>query len=669
MSGDDAATAQLEHSVSSGKLQSLTRLFESTFFDMDMAIIYLQRYPDDEVQEYICRKLPTFSAGALEFYLPQLLALYLSRPLTSVALAEFIVEQCSISITFCVLAIWHLEAAIQSEGTLDARRRLALQLLLNIERAPPKLIEDLKRHRRTVSDHGTPRRSSSPPVPLIASSIKRSTSAGMYLQAPHQDPDEDKGSPTLTSTPPRSPLKSPNKMHASTSNLCESPFVFPDRELSDMGRCVEAERSFIRALMDIGTRLRHFSKDARRTQLYAELALLNLTLPSRVYLPICEKADPNDAQVSRHFQHHIVRIPAQEAVILNSKDKVPYLIQVEVLECSDFLTGSLPEKKQFDVHQPEEVKQACSADFEPVVQDVFRPGDIRNRLSTSSLSPGFKYSQSMDESAKSFKEPWSAKRERIRRQSPFGSLPNWHLVPVIVKCGDDLRQEQLAAQLLFAFQRCWRQEGLTLWLKSLQLVVTSSDSGLVEVIDSAVSLHQARKHSGFSLLQYYEQEFGHITSAGFKRALRNFVESLAAYSLFCYFVQVKDRHNGNILLDAHGHILHIDFGFILSNSPRNLGFENAPFKLTEEFLELMGDVDGDVFQYFRTLLIRGFIAARKHRERFVVIVDITQQESSMPCFIGGPETVKAFEERFQLGLTEDQLVAHVDAVSTCVSKL
>jgi len=39
-------------------------------------------------------------------------------------------------------------------------------------------------------------------------------------------------------------------------------------------------------------------------------------------------------------------------------------------------------------------------------------------------------------------------------------------------------------------------------------------------------------------------------------------------------------------MDEEGHIIHIDFGFMLSNSPGGVNFESAPFKLTRELLEV-----------------------------------------------------------------------------------
>ena len=89
-------------------------------------------------------------------------------------------------------------------------------------------------------------------------------------------------------------------------------------------------------------------------------------------------------------------------------------------------------------------------------------------------------------------------------------------------------------------------------------------------------------------------------------AQRNFVESMAGYSLVCSFLQIKDRHNGNIMLDERGHIIHIDFGFMLSNSPGGVNFEAAPFKLTRELLEVMdSNSEGkasELFDYYKVRL-------------------------------------------------------------------
>ncbi|GAU38081.1 hypothetical protein TSUD_318750 [Trifolium subterraneum] len=137
---------------------------------------------------------------------------------------------------------------------------------------------------------------------------------------------------------------------------------------------------------------------------------------------------------------------------------------------------------------------------------------------------------------------------------------------------------------------------------------------------------------------------------------------MAGYSLVCYLLQVKDRHNGNLLLDEEGHIIHIDFGFMLSNSPGGVNFESAPFKLTRELLEVMdSDAEGlpsEFFDYFKVLCIQGFLTCRKHAERIILLVEMLQ-DSGFPCFNGGPRTIQNLRKRFHLSLTEEQCVSLV----------
>uniref|UniRef100_A0A3B3VXV8 Phosphatidylinositol 4-kinase beta n=1 Tax=Poecilia latipinna TaxID=48699 RepID=A0A3B3VXV8_9TELE len=651
-------------SPSSSKQSWLLRLFESKLFDVSMAISYLYKSKEPGVQAYIGNRLFSFPDGEVDFYLPQLLNMYVHMD-TEVgdAIKPYLVHRCRSSITFSLLSAWLL-GAYSSDMHISTQRHS----------------RGTKLRKLILSDDLKPR-SDEP------------SSGDVFVSPSRRTHQRSKSDATMASGFPGAGLR-----RTGSNPKVEAVHEEPER--------LRPQREFVKSLFCIGKRLATLPTKEQKTQrLISELSLLNHKLPARVWLPTAE------------HQHHVCRVPHTQAVVLNSKDKAPYIIYVEVLECNSFETSPVPTRipetrirsarsaENLDCGTPgngssmtsehragsfstvpnydndddawatddigqlqvEGEAQTSSSDNisqfsvdsitsleskEPV---FIAAGDIRRRLSENlAQTPTTFRRDPEDPSAVALKEPWEEKVRRIREGSPYGHLPNWRLLSVIVKCGDDLRQELLAYQFLKQLQSIWQQERVPLWIKPYKILVMSSDSGMIEPVLNAVSLHQVRKQSQLSLLDYFLQEHGSFTTEAFLTAQRNFVQSCAGYSLICYLLQVKDRHNGNILLDSEGHIIHIDFGFILSSSPRNLGFETSAFKLTSEFVDVMGGLDGDMFIYYKMLMLQGLIAARKHMEKVLQIVEIMQQGSHLPCFHGS-STIRGLKERFHMSLTEEQL--------------
>ncbi|KAI2642887.1 kinase-like domain-containing protein [Xylaria nigripes] len=274
-----------------------------------------------------------------------------------------------------------------------------------------------------------------------------------------------------------------------------------------------------------------------------------------------------------------------------------------------------------------------------------------------------------DPSAAVFGEAWHVKKERIRKSSPYGWMKTWDLVSVIVKTGSDLRQEAFACQLIQVCHKIWVDAGVPVWVKLMQILVTGESSGLIETITNGVSLHSLKRSLTLSsidsgvnprrrfatLKDHWLKTFGTSDSGPYKSAVDAFKRSLAAYSIIQYILQLKDRHNGNVLIDNEGHIIHIDFGFMLSNSPGSVGFEAAPFKLTQEYVDVLGGVGSPDFEDFKTLCKQAFQALRRSADNIIDLVSMMGRDSKMPCFsAGSAQTTAALRQRFQLHLSADE---------------
>ncbi|CAN0077131.1 unnamed protein product [Ectocarpus sp. 8 AP-2014] len=239
-------------------------------------------------------------------------------------------------------------------------------------------------------------------------------------------------------------------------------------------------------------------------------------------------------------------------------------------------------------------------------------------------------------------------------------------MPVIVKAGDDLRQEQLASQFFALAHRILKQSPLRAraGLRPYDIVATSHDAGIIEAIPDTVSIDALKKNDPLytTLLDFFHRHFGPPESEGFQRARRFFVESLAANCIVTYLLQVKDRHNGNILLDARGRVIHIDFGFMLANSPGgNFNFESAPFKLTAEFVDLMGGPSSSCFRGFREVCVQTFMELRRKMPRLILLLETSSVGNAhLPCFGGRPEAVVSeLRARFKPEAHDRAAMAHV----------
>jgi len=234
---------------------------------------------------------------------------------------------------------------------------------------------------------------------------------------------------------------------------------------------------------------------------------------------------------------------------------------------------------------------------------------------------------------------------------------------------------------------------LTRFQRSFRILVTSENSGLVETINDAVSVHSIKKDAYARRAEDGTQVFTTFTLYDHFVNVRSPILSVNETKLTeevnqidlrpSRLVQVPQGAAGihRVPCGVFGYLLHspaegppqrkhsrrpgrafdpfvfflfpsflfpslaknkadpplerradIDFGFMLSNSPGSLGFEMAPFKLPQDYIDILGGFDSPKFGEFRALFKRCFRDVRKHAERIITLVELMQKGAFFSSF-------------------------------------
>jgi Phosphatidylinositol 3- and 4-kinase/Phosphoinositide 3-kinase family, accessory domain (PIK domain) len=260
-------------------------------------------------------------------------------------------------------------------------------------------------------------------------------------------------------------------------------------------------------------------------------------------------------------------------------------------------------------------------------------------------------------------------------------------IVLMLKVGDDLRQDALILQLLRIMNDLWKKEGLDLQMMIYGCISTGDERGLLEVVLNSSTLggilldatdaNKAGSKSGsisrkltsamkalndYDVLKEWiwknvckDIENEEARPEEMEKRTQNFIVSTAAYCVASYVLGLGDRHNDNLMITKQAKFFHIDFGHILGNFKSKYGIkrERAPMVFTHAMKNVMRP---DQYGTFVELCCDIYNILRRHSSLLVSLFSL-----AIPCNLPElqeEEDVSWIYEKLLVGKTDEEAAIH-----------
>lgn len=265
-------------------------------------------------------------------------------------------------------------------------------------------------------------------------------------------------------------------------------------------------------------------------------------------------------------------------------------------------------------------------------------------------------------------DPFEEKNEikyELNNQSVFKNFTSHRIISFSLFNNNDNLSEVIIYQLMHKYNEILSKCEISSQMQVYETILLSANVSFLEIPSDYISINELRKkmrNKSSDINSFFRNYFGN----NFEEAQKKFTESLSINCLFAYLFSSPDSLQ-NAYLYKTGTISIFAFDHFLSTN--NTKAKNA-FKLPQDFIDIIDDIDSGMYQYYKSLIVRIALEMRKHFEYFANILNIILANVRVGKFSNKEHRViiEAMRERFFLSQSEKNIITHIESLIVKANK-
>lgn len=220
---------------------------------------------------------------------------------------------------------------------------------------------------------------------------------------------------------------------------------------------------------------------------------------------------------------------------------------------------------------------------------------------------------------------------------------NIGILNILIK-KEDVRPDRLAVLMMYIMNQ---YEDFN--FKPYSVFCVSQDEGWIEMLNNVETLYDIEKKN--SIQNYILSK---NPNKNIKELRRLFIKSCASNCILTYILGVGDRNLCNILVHDEGHLIHIDYSYLLGHDPK---WQKVEMRITPGMVDMLGGMNSVEYEQLQILCTSMFKQVRKYSFFWSAFIHyLSNTKPAIVKYYGKKIHIKThIEQRLMLNSSSEQI--------------